>query len=79
MPIEGKFCESDELQEILGVSKQAIRNIAYRQGWGALKRGLFCAESVEPYLFGKGICPETLPVRTYDHSDGVTWDVGESG
>ncbi len=52
MPIEGRFYESEELQLLLDVTKQAISNIAYRQGWKTLKRGLFCAESVEPYLMG---------------------------
>lgn len=73
MPIEGKFYEGEELQLLLGVTKQAISNIAHRQGWKAIKRGLFCAESVEAYLVGRNIDPKYLSIRTHSHPAGATW------
>ncbi len=73
MPIEGKFYTSQELQEILGVKKQRISNIANLQSWTALQPGLYCAENVEAYLVGRNIDPKYLPIRTHSHPDGATW------
>lgn len=70
MSIEGKFYTSQELQEILGVTKQRIANLF---GESAIKPGLYPAEVVEPHLRNKGIRPETLPVRTHANPDGATW------
>lgn len=74
MPIQGKFYTSKELQALLGVSRQRIRNLASEDGQDflALNPGLYCAEDVEDYLMARGIDPLKLPVRTYDHPDGAT-------
>lgn len=70
MPIEGKFYESEELQLLLGVTKQRISNLF---GVSVLRPGLYAAEAIEPYLINKNIRPETLPVRTFDHPAGVAF------
>jgi hypothetical protein len=75
MPIEGKFYSSKELQKILNVGKQRISHIAKDNGWLILVSGsaLYCAEQVEDFLMGRGIDPDTLSVRDYEHPDGATW------
>lgn len=72
MPIEGKFYDSGELQKLLGITRQAISQLAIRQNWTTLD-ARYCAEDVEDYLRSKNIRPKTLPVRTYANPDGATW------
>ncbi len=73
MPIEGKFYQHQELQELLDVSKQRISNLAVQQNWDGPQPGLFWADDVEPYLHSRGIDPAKLPVKSYDFPDGATW------
>lgn len=79
MPISGKFYISQELQQILEVTKGRVSNLEREQGWTPLKPGLYCAEDVEPYLLSRGIDPARLPVRDYDHPEGATREEREKG
>jgi hypothetical protein len=66
MPIRGTFYTSGELQKLLGVSKQRISNLSNEQNWASPHPGIYYAQSVEPYLMGRGIDPIRLPVREWD-------------
>lgn len=49
--ISGRFYTSQELQTILGVSRQRVHNLAREQGWAAHKAGiLYHADDVTEYL-----------------------------
>lgn len=74
MPIKGKFYSTQELEQILGISRQGVWNIAARHGWISLVAGIYCAEQVEPYLEGRNIYPETLPIRDFDYPEGADWN-----
>ena len=56
MPIEGKFWTSQELQNLLGVSKQRIAGIARDHGWHSPRPGLYAggvwedSQTVDAYL-----------------------------
>lgn len=64
MPIQGKFYQQQELVQILSISKQAISNIASRQGWQGPQPGLYWSGCVEPYLIKRQIDVEKLVVIT---------------
>jgi len=70
MPIRGTFYTSEELQKLLGVTKQRISNLAKEQNWEAPHPGLYYAQSVEPYLMGRNIDPIRLPVRSWEAPEG---------
>lgn len=70
MPIRGTFYTSEELQKLLGVSKQRISNLAKSQNWQGPQKGLYCARSVEWYLMGRGIDPLTLKVQYWESPEG---------
>lgn len=59
MPIHGTFWTSEELQKLLGVSKQRIYNLAQEYGWASPGPGLYrggAAEdntTVDAYLFAR--------------------------
>jgi hypothetical protein len=59
MPITGKFWTSEELQKLLGVSKQRIYNLAQEYGWESPSPGLYRGGSsddnttVDAYLFAR--------------------------
>lgn len=72
MPIRGKLYQAQELVNLLGVTKQAISNIAHRQGWDGPQAGLYWAEYVEPWLEGRGVDPSTLPIVDVDCPQGAT-------
>ena len=72
MPIEGRLYSAQELQEILGVSKQRVSNLASQQGWQGPVSGLYWADAVEWYLMGRGIDPISLPVYSSDFPEGAT-------
>lgn len=65
MPIRGKFYSAKEVGELIHVNRQRVAAIAVKQGWSGPGRGYFFAECVEPFLFGRGIDPATLPVVEY--------------
>lgn len=71
MPIEGRFYSNKELQEILGLSKQRISDIARQQSWLAIQPGLYCSEDVEDYLEYRDVDLDTLPIRSYQFPDGA--------
>lgn len=73
MPIRGTLYTSQELQQILRVTRSRISNLGREQSWLDLTPGLYCSEDVEDYLLGRGIDPAQLPVRDYDHPEGATW------
>lgn len=73
MPIIGKFYTSEELQKLLGVTKQRISNLAGAQSWASPHPGIYYAQSVEPYLMGRGIDPITLPAISWEWPEGITW------
>ncbi len=68
MPILGKFYTSEELQKLLGVTKQRISNLA--KNWESPHPGLYYAQSVEPYLMGRNIDPIRLPARSWEAPEG---------
>jgi hypothetical protein len=70
MPIQGKFYTSRDLQEILGVSRQRVYNLAKDNDWLALSPGLYCAEEVEDYLLYRDIDPMGFIIRTYYEPEG---------
>ena len=70
MPIAGTFYTSEELLKLLGVTKQRISNLANAKNWESPHPGLYYAQSVEPYLMGRGIDPIGLPVRSWEAPDG---------
>jgi hypothetical protein len=72
MPIIGKFYSSEELQKLLGVSKQRIYNLARAQNWQGPQKGLYYAQSVEWYLMSRGIDPHRLPEINWDFPEGET-------
>jgi hypothetical protein len=74
MPLEGRFYTSQDLQEILGVSKQRVANIAAYYEWvqPVLNVGIYFAEEVESYLVGRNIDPATLPIVDFEYPDGAT-------
>lgn len=57
MPITGKFWTSEELQKLLGVSKQRIYNLAQEYDWQSPAPGLYLGgvaednQTVDSYLF----------------------------
>lgn len=65
MPIQGRFYSSEELQKLLGVSRQRVSNLAKAQNWNGPQKGLYYAQSVEWYLMGRGIDPLTLKVVSW--------------
>lgn len=75
MPIQGKFYTAEELQTLLGVSKQRVSNLADEQGWNdsAPRPGLYYAQSVEPYLMRRDCDPIRLPVISWDWPEGISW------
>lgn len=73
MPISGRFYPSEELQKLLGVTKQRISNLANEQNWAEARPGLYYAQSIEPYLMGRGIDPITLSVVSWEWPEGITW------
>lgn len=66
MPIRGTFYTSEELQKLLGVTKQRISNLSREQNWESPHPGLYYAQSVEPYLMGRDIDPIRLPVVSWE-------------
>lgn len=66
MPIRGTFYNSEELQKLLGVSRQRISNLAKAQNWEGPQKGLYYAQSVEPYLMGRNIDPIRLKVIEWE-------------
>lgn len=69
MPFQGRFYTSEELQKLLGVTKQRISNLSNEQNWESPHPGIYYAQSVEPYLMGRNIDPIRLLV--------VSWEVPE--
>lgn len=70
MPIRGTFYTSEELQNLLGVTKQRISNLANAQFWASPHPGIYYAQSVEPYLMGRNIDPMRLPVVSWEAPKG---------
>jgi hypothetical protein len=72
MPISGRFYTSEELQTLLGVTKQRISNLSREQNWAEVRPGLYYSQSVEPYLMGRAIDPIKLSVISWDYPEGIT-------
>lgn len=69
MPIEGKFYTQLELVYLIGRTRQRI-SAMFRDC--AIEPGLYPAEVVEPELENRNIIARHLPVRTFDHPEGIT-------
>jgi hypothetical protein len=72
MPISGKFYTSEELQTLLGVTKQRVSNLARQQNWAEARPGLYYSQPVESYLLGRAIDPVKLAVTSWDYPEGIT-------
>lgn len=53
MPISGRFFTSKELQDLLGVSRQRIADLAREHGWEFPRPGLYYADQVDEYLWAR--------------------------
>lgn len=69
MPIFGKLYTSQELQQLLGVNRQRISNIATARGWTGPRPGLYWPEQVELWLRYKGYDPSSLDIITDSDSN----------
>ena len=58
MPISGRFYTTKELQEMLGISRQGVNNLARRHGW----------DSPHPGLYASGPADATDTVDAYLHA-----------
>ncbi len=70
MPFQGRFYTSEELQKLLGVTKQRISNLSATQNWESPHPGIYYAQSVESYLMGRNIDPIRLLVQSWEALDG---------
>lgn len=53
MPISGRFWTTQELQALLGVSKQGVHKLAQTHNWASPYRGLYHAADVDEYLWAR--------------------------
>jgi hypothetical protein len=53
MPIKGSFWRSEELQQLLGVSRQGVHKLSQIHGWSRPHPGLFADPDVSEYLWAR--------------------------
>lgn len=53
MPITGRFWSTQEIQHLLGVSRQGVHKLAQLHNWASPHPGLFIAADVDEYLFAR--------------------------